>query len=175
MVIIAVEAFRIGLEPSLWQHGQFSQNYQKSPSQPSQSRQHGQSHRSQSRIAEIEAEELFLPSSQHFPNIFPTFSQHFPNIFPISHHWHSHRFGDIGSDPGYNKSCLAVWKMMSRIAGRVGDHLEFLWFVTAWVWFPLSSRCELSFAHGGRDSDPLHVHVYGTDSRRFMRSRTYIG
>ena len=66
----------------------------------------------------------------------PTISQHFPNIFPVSHHWHSHRCGDIGSDPSYNKSCLAVWKTMSRIAGRVGDHLEFL---------QLSSRCVYGF------------------------------
>lgn len=90
----------------------------------------------------------------------PTISQHFPNIFPVSHHWHSHRFGDIGSDPSYNKSCLAVWKTMSRIADGVGDHLEFLWFVTMWVWFPLLSQCEFSFAYGGRVSDPLHTHTY---------------
>ena len=66
----------------------------------------------------------------------PTIYQHFPNIFPVSHHWHSHRCGDIGSDPSYNKSCLAVLKTMSRIAGRVGDHLEFL---------QLSSRCVYGF------------------------------
>ena len=68
--------------------------------------------------------------------VIPTFFHHFPNIFPVSHHWHSHRFGDIGSDPSYNKSCLAIWKTMSRIAGIVGEYLEFL---------QISSRCGYGF------------------------------
>lgn len=100
--------------------------------------------------------------SQRSPNRFLLLYQRSFNSIPSPFypHWHSHRFGDIGSDPSYNKSCLAVWKTMSRIADRVGEHLEFLWFVTVCVWIPLSSRCEFSLVHGGRDSDPLHAHAH---------------
>lgn len=50
---------------------------------------------------------------------------------------------------------------MSRIAGRVGDHLEFLQLSSRCGYgFRFLSQCEFSFAYGGRVSDPLHTHTY---------------
>ena len=93
----------------------------------------------------------------------PTFSHHSPNIFPVSHRWHSHRCGDIGSDPSYNKSCLAVWKTMSRIAGIVGEYLEFL---------QISSRCGYGFRFCRNVS--LFLPMVAEFPIRFMHTHTHM-